>query len=253
MENKLANKERLEILINAMITNYFSEDNFNSEEERELAYENLLHKTIVDGEFDDIFLSDSLEGLDSSERQRILDLSRKYRQLCLYHGRFDDWADSVEGAVSGYYMKAELLLADFDYLIRLAKNGGEDVLKFLDKFRGNQLFAEGSVIGLLINRFWGDLDTLETVLIDLAQEDGKYKDFTETQKIIMCDSPDGLLIRKNDDGSIDFISNMELKKTISNEYVGEDDYPIKDINSDDFQKIVRSINCDCLKGTVYKK
>ena len=253
MEDKFKREERLEILINAMISDYLTELDFNDEESITDAYENLLYRTIVKGDFDDIFLSDELDGLDKTERQKIIDLSRKYYQLCFYHGKFEYWAYSVEGVTDGEYMRAELLLSDFDYLIRLAKNGGEAVLKFLDKFKGNDLFNDGSVIGLLINRFWGDLDTLETVLIDMAKEDGKYKDFTDTQKIIMCDSPDGLLIRKNDDGNIEFIDSTEVKKQISNEFIGIDNYSIKDIESKEFEKIVRTMNSDCLKGTVYKK
>lgn len=253
MEDKFKREERLEKLINAMIANYLTEVDFNSAEERENSYENLLHKTIVKGEFDDIFLSDDLEGLDKLERQRIIDLGRKYYHLCLYHGKLEYWSYSMEGVTSGEYMRAELLLSDFNYLIRLAKNGGEDVLKFLDKFKGNELFNDGSVIALLLNKFWGDYDTLETILIEMAKADGKYGDFTDTQKIIMCDSPDGLLFRKNDDGNIEFISSDELKKTISTEFIGVDNYPMKDIDSSEFMKIVRTVNSECLKGVVYKK
>lgn len=252
MEDKLVSAERLETLKKAMILNYLTEIDFNDDEKKKEAYDSLLYKVFVSGELDDMFTSEYLDGLDKNERQRIIDLSRKYNSLCFYHGNFDYWEDSVEGVTKGDDMTAEILLSNYNYLIRLAKNGGEDVLKFLNKFRSSDTFNNGSVIALLINSFWGDLDTLETILIEMSKEDGQYKDFTDTQKIMMCESPDGLLIRKNDDG-IEFISSSELKKEISNEYIGEDDYSVKDIDSKTFSDIILKINSECLKATVYKR
>jgi len=254
MESKDVSTKRLETIKNAMILEHLTDIDFNSKEERSLAYETLLSKTVIEGAFDDIFISDELEGLDKSERQKVLDLSRKYNSLCFYHGDIDYWLDSAEGITLGDEdTTAEILLRNYNYLIRLAKNGGEDVLRFLNKFRSNDDFNKGSVIALLINSFWGDVDSLETILIEMSKEDGKYKDFTDTQKIMMCESPDGLLIRKNEDGSIEFISSSELKKTICNEYSGEDDCLVKDIDSKNFGEIICKINSECLKGTVYKK
>lgn len=241
MEDRHESIERLEILINAMILNYLTENEFNSDEDRSYAYENLLYKTLVEGVFDDIFLSKYLDDLDKSKRQELMNLSRKYSDLCFYHGKFEYWSYSVEGVINGDKMVAELLLSNFNYLIRLAKNGGEDVLKFLNKFKNSDLFSDGSVIAILVNRFFGNLDILETILIDMAKEDGKYKDFTDTQKIIMCESPLGVLINRKDDGSLEFINIDDLKKKISNKFIGEDDYSINNISSDDFIRIIEDI------------
>lgn len=252
MESTSTITKRLQILEDAMILNHLSEIDFDSDDERSLAYQLLLKKTFEEGEFDDIFLSENLDGLDKSERQEIIDLARKYNRACFLQGDFYNWGDSVEGVTLGKpELISERLLSNYDYLIRLAKNGGVDVLKFLDKFQSSELFRNGAVIALLRNRFCDD-DTLETILIEMANENGKYKDFTDTQKIIMCDSPDGVLYRKNDSNEVEIIPSEELKKSISQEFVGEDNYPMKDIDSKFFKDFIQSISAEYI-GAVLKR
>ena len=142
--------KRLEMLKDAMLYNCLDEIDFNSEKDRITAYEKLLYATIIEGKFDNILLSEHLDGLNGLEKNRILSLSREYSSLCFYHEDFYNWLDSVEGVtLSDPNLIAEILLNNYDYLIRLAKNGGEKVLQFLSKFKGNELFNEGSIIALL--------------------------------------------------------------------------------------------------------
>ena len=237
MENKFKYGERLEILINAMINDYLTELDFNSGDGITDAYENLLYKTIVKGEFDDIFLSDELEGLEKSERQRILDLSRKHYELCLYDGKLEYWQYSVEGVTNGERMRAELLLNNFNYLIRLVKNGGEEVLNFLDKFKGNELFDDGSIIALLRRKFADD-DVLEEVLIEMSKDDGKYKDFNNTQKVILCNYPEGVLYKVDDDKRVDIVDPKILKMHIQKKFIGSYDFDVSNIESNSFDETV---------------
>lgn len=249
MEKKDISIKRLKVLENAMILNHLTEIDFNSNEERSLAYETLLSKTIIEGKFDDIFVSDELEGLDNSEKEKIFDLSRKYSSLCFYRGDIDYWLDSVEGITLGNEnTTAEILLSNYNYLIRLAKNGGEEVLKFLNKFNSNESFDNCSIIASLLLRFANE-DILEKVLIEMVSENGLYKNFTDTQKIIMCDSPDGILYKENESGSIELIS---CEGIISKMHDGEEGYPMKDIDSDVFKKYIEEICSDYI-GAVIKK
>ena len=242
MENKFKYGERLEILINAMINDYLTELDFNSEDGIRDAYENLLYKTIIKGEFDDIFLSEELDGLDKSERQRILDLSRKYYQLCFYDGKLDYWQYSVEGVTNGERERAGLLLNNFNYLIRLAKNGGEEVLSFLDKFKSNDLFDDGSIISLLRCKFAAD-DVLEKVLIEMSKEDGVYNDFNSTQKVILCNYPEGVLYKANDE-KIDIVDPKELERHIQKKFIGSYDFDVSNIESISFEETVSIIHSE---------
>lgn len=235
--------ERLKILEDAMIANYLTELDFNNEEQRVLAYDSLLYKTLVEGTFDDIFLSDSLEGLENTERQRIIDLSRKYNSLCFYNGDFDYWLNSCEGVSNGGIMAAEILLDNYDYLIRLAKNGGERVLKFINKFQDSELFDDGAVIALLRSKFYND-DVLENVLIEMSKEDGDYKDFTDNQKIVLCNYPEGILYKVNEDNTLDMADIKKLRMTLQKKYIGSLDYDVRDIDLESFIEMIDRVFVD---------
>ena len=230
--------ERLERLKDEMIKTNLDELDFNSDEEKFLSYEKLLYKTIVDGKFDNIFLSEYLDDLDSNERQKVISLARNHKELCFFHGDFNNWADSVEGVtLSDPNLVSEILLNNYDYLIRLAKNGGEDVLNFLDKFKGNELFDDGSIIALLRRNFADD-DVLEEILIEMSKDDGKYKDFNNTQKVILCNYPEGVLYKVDDDKRVDIVDPKILKMHIQKKFIGSYDFDVSNIESNSFDETV---------------
>ena len=234
--------KRLEVLKDELIKRNLSEMDLDNIYD---SYDLMLYKVFADDEFDNVFLSKNLENVEEDERHRIMDLARKYNSLCFYHGNFDNWLDSVEGVTGeDYSLIAIKLLDSFDYLIRLAKNGGEDVLKFLNKFQSSEQFKNGAVMSILRPGNKDDSefdDVLETILIEMAKTDGTYKDFSDTQKIIMCDNLDGI-IYKEQDNRYGIVPVIELKKSILEEF-GEDDYPIKGIDSETFRMIIESIYC----------
>ena len=95
--------KRLEKLKDVMILNHLAEVDLDNKSNY---YDTLLYKTF-NGEFDDSFLSNNLDGLNDTERNEILSLARKYNYLCFYLGEFENWADSVEGVT----------LFDFDLIL----------------------------------------------------------------------------------------------------------------------------------------
>ena len=237
MESKETSIKRFEILKDACLMRNLSEINLDNEYE---LYDSILYKTIS-GEFNDIFLS---EDLDDSNREKILSLASKYNSLCFYKGVFDNWLDSPNGAtLSDLDLVCELLLRDYAYLIRLASVGGEDVLKFLSKFEGTDLFEKGSIIAELSNTFYND-DVLETILIEMSKSDGNYKDFNDKQKLMLCQYPEGLLYRVTDDKEVIITTSTELKKLIIKELLGseDEDYEVDKIDSNTFKEILGSIH-----------
>lgn len=237
--------KRLDVIEDEMIKRDLSEldlDNIYG------LYDSMLYKTLITGDYDDVFLSDHLDGLSDERKEELFSLARKYNSLCFYDGSFDNWLDSVEGVTSSSYgFIAEKLLDSFDYLIRLAKNGGEDVLKFLNKFSTSEQFGNGAIINILRPGLPNDMidaeefDTiLETILIEMSKKDGLYKDFSDTQKIILCNNLDGVVYRKTD-GKYEITPIDELKKAIVSRYTDEEKYLIKSIDSRSFTQIVEDL------------
>ena len=237
--------KRLEEIKLKMIQRCVSEINLDSEYDK---YDAMIYYTFSEGKFDDAFLSDNLKNLDKNERNDVINLARKYSYLCFYHGNFDNWEDSVEGVTKSNYDLISIKLFDsFDYLIRLAKNGGEDVLKLLNKCRTNEEFNNSAVISKLRpgisdnENSRGYDDILETILIEMSKETGQYKDFTDTQKIILRNRLDGVIYRKTEDKQYELIPVSELKKEILEEYGEDDNYSIKAIDSETFSYIIDDI------------
>ena len=232
--------ERLEKLKDVMILNHLAEVDLDNKSNY---YDTLLYKTF-NGEFDDSFLSNNLDGLNDTERNEVLSLARKYNYLCFFFFFFENWVDSVEGVtLLDFDLISEKLLDNYDYLIKLALNG-EDVLKFLGKFQNNELFKKGSVIALLRNGFYND-DVLESILIEMSKADGNYKEFNDNQKIILCNYPLGVLYRVvGEDTNI--ISLEELKKMITIKLIGEEDssFDIGSIEDSEFEEVISSIYTD---------
>lgn len=256
MENILI--KRLKIIKDTMLIIHLDEVNTDSQKENILGYDfynTLLDKTFS-GEFDDVFLSTNLDNLDIKERDKIFALARKYKSLCFYLGELDNWTDSIEGvSLSDLDLVSAKLLDHYDYLIRLAKNGGEEVLKFLDSFKDNNMFQRGAIIPLLRNSFYSD-EVLETILIEMSKEDGKFKDFNNKQKKILCNYPAGVLYTISDDKRIEFADISVLKEKIIKGFMGSYDVDFKEnvssIDSYSFQTIIASIYTDYYEG-IYNK
>lgn len=230
--------KRLEKLKDAMILNNLSEVNLDNLYE---LYDSMLYK-VFSLEFNDIFLSDYL---NDNNRDELLGLVSKYNSLCFYLGEFDNWIDSIEGvSLSDLDLVCMKLLDNYDYLIRLALNGGEDVLKFLSKFSGTPMFKRGAIIAILRSSFYND-DVLENILIEMSKNNGKYKDFNDKQKIVLCNYPLGVLYKVNND-NVEIVSSDELKKLVIKGFIGssDEDYDINTIDMSSFEQIISSIYTD---------
>lgn len=212
----------------AMIINNLAELDLDNS----LEFYNSMLKNVFDGSFDDIFISDNFDDIDNDEKFEILDLARKYQFLCFYLGEFDNWADSIEGvSLSDLDLISMKLFENYDFLIRIAKNGKEEALKFLTSFQGTELFQKGSIIALLRNMFYDD-DILEDIIVDMANKNGSYKEFSDKQKLVLCNYPEGILYEVESKK----VNRIPVGSLISS--IGED---LKDIELNDFKEKIEDI------------
>lgn len=222
-------------------------------------YESILQK-VFSGEVDDIFISENLDDVDEYEKNEIMKLARKYSSLCFYQGDYDNWIDSPDGITAlNPASICKKLLNDYDYLIRLAKNGKEDLLRFLLKFQNTDIAKRGSVISALRNLFYSD-EVLENILIEMSKEDGKYNAFSDDKKLILFNYADGVLYKELDNKEVEITDVNELEKEIVEGFIGPLELDknkkdiIKKISNENFLSIIEDINRDYLeKYFGYKK
>jgi len=185
---------RLEELKQVVLLNYL--DSINLDQPKEF-YE-VLVKKLFEGALDQHFHSESLIGIDFEESKEIFQLVRKYKNLCFYLGDFRYWADSIGGVyLNDLDLVTMKLLDHYDFLLGLAKDGGEDALKQLMAFNDSFMSKEGSVVDYLRNRFDND-DLLKEVIFEMTREDGELYSLSDVQKRILCTYPEGTLYHRVD-------------------------------------------------------
>ncbi len=218
--------QRLERLKQATILNYLDSINLNHPME---LYDTMM-KHLLKGDFDFDFLSDSLLGIDEEEKQEIFQLVRRYKNLCFYMGDASYWADSIEGVyLTDLDLVCMKLLDNFDFLLGLARDGGEDALKLLSSFLTGDMSVNGSVVDYLRNSFINDT-VLKEVIIEMAKEDGMYKGLSDIQKEVLCTFPEGTLYHIKGD-KVQMINSDELVKKIQTSYFGSEIEDFKDLES----------------------
>ncbi len=232
MENRKKDirQVRLEKLKEEMILRFSDSLNFDSEME---LYEHLLVHLFT-GDLDDVFLSESLLGIDGNEKSEIMNLARKYMSLCFYDGDISYWADSIDGVyLSDLDLVCMKLLDNFDFLLGLAKDGGEDVLQKLVSFQNTSLTGTSSVIDALRNIFVND-DVLKDTLFKLLKDNGPYQGLSSFEKKVLLEYPEGVFYQLNGE-NIQKISPEELKNKLLTTYFGT--IPEENITFESFGKL----------------
>ena len=211
--------KRLEQLKQFVLLNYLESIQFDNAKD----FYNVLMEKVFQGEFDHSFLSESLMGVDIEERKEIFQLAKKYKNLCFYLGDFSYWTESIGGVyLADLDLVSMKVLDNYDFLLGLARDGGEHLLELLNTFQDSPMAQEGSVIDFLRNRF-GDDDTLRSILLEMSKENGEYKDFSDSQKRILCTYPEGVLYRVGEE-EIQVIPVDELKKNIERETIKDSNH-----------------------------
>lgn len=249
MENKRDIRiERLEKLKQATIINFTDRINYNNK----LELYNTLLENVFNGNFDDMFLTKNLDGLSNEEKKNIFELARKYSSLCFFEGNSNYWLDSVEGVyLSDTDLVAYKLLDNYDFLLRVARECGEDSLKELVSFQEAKLsenqdirIFDGKVVIDYLRGIFVDDDVLIDTIKDMTNS---YKEFSTEQKAILCQYPEETLYSVKDDKNTEKISVDQLLRKIKFYFLGDDsdNYnlgdSLKHMKLRDFEDIIDNI------------
>ncbi len=158
-----------------------------------LSMYDVMIKHFALGDLDDVFLTDVTKNMSKDEAKKLFDLVRQYVSLCFAKGDVDYWVCSLENASAvDYQFIATSIFDNYDYLLELAKDGGEAVLKQLVALRENKDLQDAAVIQYLRDYFIDDR-ALKVVLMDMTEENSPYDIFSNEQKAILFTYPEGTL------------------------------------------------------------
>lgn len=187
--------KRLEDLKQETILRYTEEIDFD----QELSLYDVMINHFAKGDFDNVFDTDVCKGMSDSERKELFSLTREFVGLCFSNGDVDYWLDSLENTpISDYNLIAYSIFNSFDFLLELAKDGGRDVLELLVSLRASEDLRDTAIVNYLRNTFIDDR-VLSAVLLDMADKNSYYRMFTDEQKGILLNYPEGTLYAYGDD------------------------------------------------------
>ena len=188
--------ERLENLLDGTIKNFYSEVNPNNS----IDLFDTMYKHLLSGDLDKFFIAPNIP---ESAKESAFELARKYSNLCFFEGDYLNWEDSVEGLFSSYKNEqsktaSELLAAaraldNYNFLLEVAHEKGEDALKEMAQFAGDtDMAAESAIVEYLRNTFGND-EALKECLEMTSIKDGKFDHVPTEAKEIMYRFPQGVL------------------------------------------------------------
>lgn len=227
--------ERMRKLKDEVILRYTEEIDFDFD----LSLYNVMMQHFVNGDLDDVFLTDVTDGMSDEEKQDLFDLVRKYNGLCFAYGDTNSWLRSVENTyISDFDLISNSIFDSYDYLLSLAKLGGESVLKQLTALRENDKLNDVAVVGYLRDSFVDDR-ILTAILLDMS--DGKYDMFSNEQKGSLLKYPEGTLYFYGDD-AIKIISPVLLACRMYNDFYSSfSDDLIIDVTDDNSENVMRRL------------
>ena len=240
MDNNI-NMIRLEKLKNATIMNYYTD--INPDYDMDL-YDKMFEH-LIKGDFDDEVLAPCLEGVDYQERKNIFRLAKRYHGLCFFEGVYHYWTDSIEGiGVLDLDYLSQRILSNYDFLIRIAKDGGESTLKFISAFKQTKMSTKSAVVDYLRNSFKDDL-ALEKVLLSFPY-DQQYSRLDNDSRDALFTYPLGTIYRYiGEDNDIRLLSGEELFDIL----VKNNDY-ISDLNVNSLEELIELIGYDKFRNLI---
>lgn len=227
--------KRLEKIKQETILRYTEEIEFD----QELSLYDVMLNHFVKGDLDFVFESDAFSGMSEKEKKELCALVREYIGLCFSNGDVDYWLDSLENTpVSDFNLIVYSIFNSYDFLLELAKDGGKNVLELLVSLRASEELRDTAIVNYLRNTFIDD-KVLSTVLLEMSKEGSYYELFTDEQKGILLNYPEGTLYAYGDD-AINITSPLVLGVQIFNNVNSL--APIDDINENDLKTLVGTLS-----------
>ena len=227
--------KRLEKLKQETILRYADEIDFD----QDLSLYDVMINHFAKGDLDDVFDTDVSDGMSESERRELFEVAREFVGLCFSNGDVDYWLDSVENIpISDYSLIAYSIFSSYEFLLELAKEGGKDVLEQLVALRASSDLRDTALVSYLSNTFVSDR-VLSSILVEMAKKDSHYNIFTDEQKGILLNYPEGTLYAYGDD-EIMITSPLVLGIQIYNS-VNEEE-PITEIDENDLGPLLLTLS-----------
>ncbi|MCI8569173.1 MAG: hypothetical protein HFJ11_04215 [Bacilli bacterium] len=181
--------KRLEELKQKVILKYNEEIDY----EDKYSIYNVILKHIINGDLNDDFNSQVFDGMNKYEKNDLQQLVSEYIPLCFNNCQVEQWIDSVETGGFSIPLIFIIVLDNYEFLLKIAKEGGRAVLELIKSFRNEEGYNETACVEYLRNTFYINDEVNEKVLINIllnmSKENSEYDIFSNKEKAYLCMFP----------------------------------------------------------------
>lgn len=187
----------LERLKKELLKNNLDEINLDED----ISLHDKLIKEFCLGKLDYFYDSNVFDNMNIKEKSVILKEVHKYQNLCFYDNNPEYWTDSVDSiSVDDYSLITYQIFDNFEFLVKLYVIGGEDSLKLLSGFsKSKYQNKELSAVENIRRNFVND-EVLIEIFKNMSNEKSLFDVFSENEKNILLEYPEGVLYFYNDNG-----------------------------------------------------
>ena len=186
--------DKLDSMIQSVVVNNSCDIDLNDDKE---LYDRIVY-LLIDGSLNYELDSEFVCGLNYDEKKQLFTIVKKYSFLCLKDKNIHKWTSSCQGVIySDYRYNCIRMIDNYDFLINIVINCGENALKLIDKFSIYDMYKDYSVIEVLRNRFDFD-DIMIKIIKDMSDLNSSFNTFTIEQKAMLCYYASDFLYTCND-------------------------------------------------------
>ena len=138
---------------------YLDEINFKLDDDssNDLYLCDVMVDHLAKGDLNDVYESDLIESFREDDKKKLLDLVSKNSDICFVNNSSEYWIDTINYIeVEDYRFAVKKILDNFEFLLKVCINCGENKLRLLSSLKDQKLHINQSIVDSIRDSFERD-------------------------------------------------------------------------------------------------
>lgn len=138
---------------------YLDEINFKLDDDssNDLYLCDVMVDHLAKGDLNDVYESDLIESFREDDKKKLLDLVSKNSDICFVNNSSEYWIDTINYIeVEDYRFAVKKILDNFEFLLKVCINCGENKLRLLSSLKDQKLHINQSIVDSIRDSFESD-------------------------------------------------------------------------------------------------
>ena len=138
---------------------YLDEINFKLDDDssNDLYLCDVMVEHLSKGDLNDVYESDLIESFREDDKKKLLDLVSKNSDICFVNNSSEYWIDTINYIeVEDYRFAVKKILDNFEFLLKVCINCGENKLRLLSSLKDQKLHINQSIVDSIRDSFESD-------------------------------------------------------------------------------------------------